>query len=43
MRRLLLPFFASIALTAAAPVATATVTIVISKAGVVPANVTVKQ
>ncbi|MEP6976697.1 MAG: cupredoxin domain-containing protein [Thermoleophilia bacterium] len=43
MRRLLLLLFASIALTAAAPGVTATITVVISKAGIVPADVTVKQ
>jgi plastocyanin len=43
MRRLLLLLLASVALTAAAPAVTATVTVVISKAGIVPANVTVKQ
>jgi plastocyanin len=43
MRRLLLLLFASVALTAAAPGVTATVMVVISKAGIVPANVTVKQ
>jgi plastocyanin len=43
MRRLLLLLVASVALTAAAPGVTATVTVVISKAGVAPANVTVKQ
>jgi len=43
MRRLLLLLVASLALTAAAPGVTATVTVVISKAGIVPANVTVKQ
>ena len=43
MRRLLLLLVASVALTAAAPGVTATVTVVISKAGIVPANVTVKQ
>ncbi len=43
MRRLLLLLFASLALTAAAPGVTATITVVISKAGIVPASVTVKQ
>ena len=43
MRRLLLLLLASVALTAAAPAVTATVTVVISKAGIVPANVTIKQ
>ena len=43
MRRLLLLLLAAVALTAAAPAVTATVTVVISKAGIVPANVTVKQ
>jgi plastocyanin len=43
MRRLLPLLLASAALTAAAPGLTATVTVVISKAGIVPANVTAKQ
>lgn len=43
MRRLLLLLVASLALTAAAPAVSATVTVVISKAGIVPANVTIKQ
>ena len=43
MRRLLLLLVASLALTAAAPAVTATVTVVISRAGLVPANVTIKQ
>jgi plastocyanin len=43
MRRLLLLVLASVALTAAAPAVTATVTVTITKAGIVPANVTVKQ
>ena len=43
MRRLLFLLIASLALTAAAPGVTATVTVVISKAGIVPANVTIKQ
>ena len=43
MRRLLLFLVASVALTAAAPGSTATVTVVISRAGIVPANVTIKQ
>jgi plastocyanin len=43
MRRLLLLLVSSVALTAAAPGVTATATVVISKAGIVPANVTIKQ
>ncbi len=43
MRRLLLLLVASVALTAAAPGVTATVTVVISRTGIVPADVTIKQ